>query len=186
MNLASVVSPNAKVGNQVQIGRFCIVEENVELGDNVVIGDYSLVSEGSRIDSNTKLGTYTKVGKNVRIGSECSFTSYCEIRDNCVIGNKVIMGSRCTLSAGTIVENDVIIKYSFVATDTPDLSRNDQKATVILKKGSQFGANVTVMPGLVVGENSVIGACSQVRHNVPDNEVWYGNPAKYFRTRKGK
>jgi UDP-2-acetamido-3-amino-2,3-dideoxy-glucuronate N-acetyltransferase len=183
MSIESFVSEKSKIGNNVKIGRFCIIEDEVQLGDNVAIGDYSLISSGTIISANTKMGTYTKMGKNVVIGSDCSFTSYCEIRDNCRIGNNVLMGSRCTLSAGTVVEDNVIVKYSFVATDTPDLDKNDVKAIVVLKKGSQFGANVMIMPGLVIGENSVIGACSQVRHNVPDNEIWYGSPAKYFKTK---
>jgi len=37
------------------------------------------------------------------------------------------------------------------------------------------------MPDIVIGENSEVGACSQVRVNIPDNEVWYGSPAKFFR-----
>ena len=37
------------------------------------------------------------------------------------------------------------------------------------------------MPGITIGKNSEIGACSQVRHDVPDNEIWYGSPAKFFK-----
>jgi acetyltransferase-like isoleucine patch superfamily enzyme len=37
------------------------------------------------------------------------------------------------------------------------------------------------MPGITIGENSEIGACSQVRHDVPPNEIWYGNPAKFYK-----
>ena len=91
------------------------------------------------------------------------------------------MGSRCTLSADTIVEDSVIMKYSFVVTDIPTLQENDRKLPGKLKKGARFGACVVIMPGIEVGKNSEIGACSQVRHHVPDNEIWYGNPAKFFR-----
>ena len=40
-----------------------------------------------------------------------------------------------------------------------------------------------IMPGVMVGENSVVGACSQVRKDIPDNEIWYGNPAKFYKNR---
>ena len=82
---------------------------------------------------------------------------------------------------GAIVESDVIIKYSFVYTDTPILSQNDNKKVGTLKKGSRFGANVTIMPGITIGENSEIGACSLVRNHVQDNEIWYGLPAKFYK-----
>jgi acetyltransferase-like isoleucine patch superfamily enzyme len=41
-----------------------------------------------------------------------------------------------------------------------------------------IGANVTLMPAKSIGSNCIIGACSQVRNDIPDNEVWYGSPAK--------
>lgn len=179
--MSSEVSPQATIAESVKIGRFCIVEGNVELKEGVVLEDYSMVLEGSVIGEGTKIGTYTKVGKNVVIGKDCSFTSFCEIRDNCHLGDRVTMGSRGTLSAGTVVENDVIMKYAFVVTDTPDLAKNDQKVVGRLKKGSKFGASVVIMPSVTIGENSEIGACSQVRKDVPDGEVWFGIPAKFYR-----
>ena len=171
---------NITRGNNVKIGRFCIVEDGVELGDDVVIDDYAMVLAGAKIGSGTYVGTYCKVGQNAIVGNNVRMTSYCEVRDDCVVGDRSTFGSRCTLSAGTIVEEDVIVKYGFVATDTPVLGVKEKKLC-ILKKGSKYGANVTIMPAVVVGENSEIGACSQVRKDVPDNQVWYGNPAKYFR-----
>lgn len=181
MNNYSIVSEKSKIASTVRVGRFCIVEDFVTLEDGVILEDYAMVLTGTSIGKNTKIGTYTKIGKNVNIGCNCSFTSFCEIRDNCSIGNNVQMGSRGTLSAGTIVEDDVIMKYAFVVTDTPDLTKNNEKMVGLLKKNSRFGASVVIMPAVTVGENSEIGACSQVRHDVPNNEVWFGIPAKFYR-----
>jgi len=180
----SIVSKKAKIGGNVTIGRFCVIEDGVTIGDSVVIGDYSLIQTDSIIGAGTKFGAYTQIGNKVQIGEACSFTSYCEIRDNCKIGKNVKMGSRCTLSAGTVIEDFVIVKYSTVVADIPDLTKDDEKQVGCIKTGARIGANVTIMPGVIVGKNSVIGACSQVRHNVPDNEVWYGNPAKFYKQLK--
>lgn len=177
----SIVSELATLGRDVRIGRFCIVEDGVELADGVVLEDYAMVLAGARIGARTKIGTYTKVGRKVRIGADCSFTSFCEIRDNCQLGDRVLMGSRGTLSAGTVVEDDVVMKYAFVVTDTPDLTKNDEKAVGRLKRKSRFGACVVIMPSVTIGENAEIGACSQVRKDVPDNQVWFGTPARYYR-----
>lgn len=175
------ISSTATIAPDVKIGSFVIIEDDVTVSEGCVIGDFVLIQKGSTIGTATSLGTYTKVGENVRIGSRCSMTAYCEIRSNCVLGDRVTMGSRCTLSAGTIVEDDVIMKYSFVTTDTPVLSNNHQKVTGKLLSGSRFGANVVIMPGVTVGRNAEIGANSQVRVNVPDNEVWFGIPAKFYK-----
>ncbi len=182
----SLVAETAVIGRDVHIGRFCIVEDGVELADGVVLEDYAMVQAGSRIGARTKVGTYTKVGKNVVIGADCAFTSFCEIRDRCQLGDRVLMGSRGTLSAGTVVEDDVVMKYAFVVTDTPDLKKNDEKVVGRLKRGSRFGASVVIMPAVTIGENAEIGACSQVRKDVPDNQVWYGIPAKYYRDVQGQ
>jgi UDP-3-O-[3-hydroxymyristoyl] glucosamine N-acyltransferase len=163
-----------------QVGN-CIIEDDVVLGENVIVEDFELIQSGAKVGSGTKVGTYCKVGRNARIGRNCSFTAYCEIRENCVLGDGVSMGSRCTLSANTIVGDGVIMKYGFVVTDTPVLARNTEKIVGRLGDRSRYGANVTIMPGVVVGTNSEIGACSQVRASVPDNQVWYGSPAKYYR-----
>jgi acetyltransferase-like isoleucine patch superfamily enzyme len=177
----SYVSPQATLGADVKIGRFCIVEDGVVLADGVVLEDYAMVLAGARSGARTKIGTYTKIGRDVRIGEDCSFTSFCEIRDRCDLGDRVLMGSRGTLSAGTVVEDEVVMKYSFVVTDTPDLQKNNEKSVGRLKRKSRFGASVVIMPSVTIGENAEIGACSQVRKDVPDNQVWFGTPAKYYR-----
>ena len=177
----SYVSPHATLGAGVKIGRFCIVEDGVTLADGVVLEDYAMVQANARIGARTKIGTYTKIGRDVRIGEDCSFTSFCEIRDRCDLGDRVLMGSRGTLSAGTVVEDEVVMKYAFVVTDTPDLLKNNEKSVGRLKRKSRFGASVVIMPSVTIGENAEIGACSQVRKDVPDNQVWFGTPAKYYR-----
>lgn len=173
------------LGDNVTIESFVVVKSGARIGDNVILEEHAVVLSDSLIGSGTKIGTYTKVGKKAVIGENCKFTAFCEVRDNCKLGNNVSMGSRGTLSANTIVEDDVIMKYAFVVTDTPVVGQEQLKSVGTLKKGSRYGANVTIMPGVTVGENSEVGACSQVRYDVPDNEVWYGNPAGFFKKREG-
>lgn len=177
------IEKDVVVGDNVTIGDFVLLKSGTRLGDRSVVEDHCVVQSGSRTGAGTKIGTYTKVGKNVVMGDNCKFTAFCEIRDNCRLGNNVSMGSRGTLSANVVVEDDVVMKYSFVATDTPVVGRESVKSVGVLRRGSRFGANVTIMPGVSVGENAEIGACSQVRTDVPDNEIWYGNPARFFKKR---
>ena len=176
----NIIAPDFKHGSNIKIGSFIVIEEGVKVGDNVIVENFSMIKKGAKIGNNVLIGTYSKIGKEVVVGNNVKMTSYVEIRDNCKVGDRSTFGSRCTLSADTIVEEDVIVKYGFVATDTPVLSSKEKK-TCILKKGSRYGANVVIMPAVIVGENSEIGACSQLRSNVPDNEIWYGNPAKFYK-----
>ena len=140
----------------------------------------AIIGNNTKIGDNVNIAEFVLIGKNVKIGNNVIIKPFCEIRDNCKVGNNVSFGSRCTLAADTIVENHVIIKYGFVATDTPKVPDSKRTPCKIREK-ARFGANVTIMPGTTIGENSEIGACSQVRKNVPSNEIWYGNPAKFFK-----
>lgn len=177
------IEKDVVVGDDVTLENNVILSTGTRIGNNVTVENYAMMLQGCIIGAGCKIGTYSKFGKNVIIGDNCQFTSFCEVRDKCKLGNNVSMGSRGTLSAGAVVEDSVIMKYSFVVTDTPDLAKGKEKKVGILKKGSMFGANVSIMPGVNIGENAEIGACSQVRHDVPDNEIWYGSPAKFFKKR---
>ncbi len=56
-----------------------------------------------------------------------------------------------------------------------------KQGKVTIKKNARVGANSVIMPGVTIGENAVVGACSFVSTNVPANEVWHGSPARFRR-----
>ena len=118
-------------------------------------------------------------GKNVNIHHLAYVESGVEIGDNSSFG------SRCTISANATIGSNVTIKYGFVLTDTPDLKNGDLKVVEGVGDNTLIGANVTLMPGFSIGKNCIIGACSQVRSHIPDNEIWFGSPAKYFKNNEG-
>ncbi|HNB82336.1 MAG TPA: DapH/DapD/GlmU-related protein [Chitinophagaceae bacterium] len=161
----SVISEKALIGKNVSIGHFCIIEDDVIIGDNTHIGNYCVIKKGAVI------------GKN------CRFTAYCEIRDHVKIGDFTTFGSRCTISANACIGSRVTIKYGFVLTDTPVLEQGDVKVVGTIGDDSLIGANVCLMPGFNIGMNATIGACSQVRDHVGDGEIWFGNPARLFKTK---
>lgn len=142
----------------------------------------AIVGKNVKFGENIKLGPFVVVDDDVEMGNNVQMKAFCEIRGGSKIGNNVSLGSRCTLANDTIIDDDVIIKYGCVFTDTPKLSEK-KRTPCHIKSGSKFGANVTIMPGITIGQNAEIGACSQVRHDVPDDEIWIGNPAKFFKKR---
>lgn len=160
---------------------FKSISENVKIGENTIIHPLALVEVNVTIGSNVLIGPFCIIRKGAIIGDNCKFTAYCEIRENVIIGENTTFGSRCTISANAVIGKNVIIKYSFVLTDTPNLDRGNIKVLGTIGNDVLIGANVTLMPGCSIGDNSVIGACSQVRSNVGPNEIWYGNPAKFFK-----
>ena len=148
---------------KVNIHQTAVVEDGVILGDNVSIGPYCIVRSGAKI------------------GNNCKFTAYCEIREDVIIGDNTSFGSRCTISANGIIGTNVTIKYGFVLTDTPDLKQGDRKSVGSVGDGTLVGANVTLMPGKSIGKNCIIGACSMINSDIPDNQIWFGSPAKFYK-----
>ena len=158
-----------------------VISENAKIGDNVEIGNYTIIEDDVIIGSNTKIGSFCIVRSGAKIGSNCKFTAYCEIRENVIIGNGTTMGSRCTISANATIGENTTIKYGFVLTDTPNLKNGGFKSVKGIGDNVLIGANVTLMPSFSIGDNSIIGACSQVRADVPSDEIWYGSPAKFYK-----
>lgn len=95
------------------------------------------------------------LGKNFDIGE---FT-YINSEFGVEINDKVQIGSHCSI-------------YSHSTID-------DKKGKVILKKNCRIGTHSTIMPGITIGENSIIGAYSFVTKDIPKNEIWFGVPAIY-------
>jgi len=104
-------------------------------------------------------------------------------RENFVLGDNTQIAAFTTIDAmnGVIIEDNVKIGFSCVILSNSTI--DGKKGMVLLKKNCNIGANSTIMPGVTVGENSIIGANSFVNKDIPDNEVWFGVPARLQRKR---
>lgn len=164
--MAIVIHPTARV------------EADISNVEDLYVGPFSFVSQTATLSARCRIGAHAFVGARAVLSPGAIVGNYSEVRDDCSVGVETSIGSRVTLSAGTLVGDHCVIKYGFVATDTPDLANNEKKLTCNIGHGVLIGANVTLLPGLSVGDGAVIGACSQVRHSVGPHEVWFGNPAR--------
>lgn len=141
-----------------------------------------------KIGKNTKIWNFVnlygcKIGKNSTVGS------FVEIQKNVVIGNKVKIGSHSFICEGVTIEDEVFIghhavfindKYPKSTNDSGQLKSDSgwNLLKTLVKKGASIGSNVTIMGGITIGENALIGAGSLVTKNVPRNVVVAGNPTK--------
>ncbi len=146
---------------------------NVKLGKDVKIFDFVNLY-GCSIDDNTKVGTFVEIQKNASIGKNCKISSHtfiCEgvhIEDNVFVGHNVTFINdkypRSTNSDGSMQnESDWKVEETFI------------------KKGASIGSSSTILCGVTVGENSIIGAGAVVTKNVPPNCIAAGVPAKVIK-----
>lgn len=140
------------------------------------------------IGKNTNVWQFCVIFPETKIGDNCNICANVLIENDVIIGNNVTVKSGVQLWDGITVEDDVFIGPN--ATFTNDLfprSKNpDWKlAKTVIKKGASIGANATILCGITIGENAMIGAGSVVTHDVPAGELWYGNPARCIRKIEG-
>lgn len=134
------------------------------------------------IGDGTRIWQFCVVMKNAKIGSNCNINAQVLIENDVVIGNNVTVKSGVQIWDGLRIEDDVFIGPN--VTFTNDLNpRSKQYPANFLRtnigKGASIGANATIIGGIKVGVYSMIGAGSVVTKDVGNNELWYGNPAKF-------
>ncbi|MEZ8968470.1 DapH/DapD/GlmU-related protein [Vibrio breoganii] len=128
------------------------------------------------------------------IGGDVHSKLYCAKGATLSIGNNVgISNSAIFVTTSVNIEDNVMIGGGCKIWDTDFHSINHidriQKGDsniiskpIIIKKNAFIGAGSFILKGACIGENSVIGAASVVTKNIPDNEVWAGNPARKIRS----
>ena len=143
--------------------------------------------QSKHIGKDTNIWQFCVVLPNVIIGDNCNICANVFIENDVVIGNNVTVKCGVQLWDGVTVEDDVFIGPNVTFTNDlfPRSKQYPQKfEKTIIKKGASIGANSTILAGITIGENAMIGAGSVVTKDVPANTLWYGNPAKFVRELK--
>lgn len=155
------------------------ITPDVKLGENVKIYDFVNLY-GCEIGDNTKIGTFVEIQKGAKVGNNCKISSHTFICEGVVIGDDVFVGHNVTFI------NDLFPR----ATKADGrLQAEDDWVCVPTRvnKGASIGSSATLLCGVTVGNNAIVGAASVVTKDVPENTIVAGNPAKVIREiNKGK
>ena len=146
---------------------------NVKLGKDVKIFDFVNLY-GCFIDDNSKIGTFVEIQKNSKIGKNCKISSHTFVCEGVEIEDNVFVGHNVTFI------ND---KYPR-ATNTDGTMQTEEDWEVVktlVKRGATIGSSATILCGVTIGENAVVGAGSVVTKDVPPNMIVVGVPAEAIR-----
>jgi acetyltransferase-like isoleucine patch superfamily enzyme len=149
------------------------IAPDVKIGEGAKVFDFVNLY-GCEIGENSKIGTFVEIQRGAKIGKNCKISSHSFICEGVTIEDNVFVGHNVTFT------NDI-----FPRATNPDGSlqtADDWKCvSTLVKKGASIGSSVTILCGITIGENSIVGAGSMVTKDVPANCVVAGNPAKILR-----
>ena len=146
---------------------------NVKLGKDVKIFDFVNLY-GCSIDDNTKIGTFVEIQKNATLGKNCKISSHTFICEGVHIEDNVFVGHNVTFI------ND---KHPRSVNEDGSMQTEANWSVIetFIKKGASIGSSSTIMCGITIGENAIIGAGAVVTKDVPPNTIVAGVPAKIIR-----
>jgi acetyltransferase-like isoleucine patch superfamily enzyme len=146
------------------------IAPNVKLGAEVRISDFTNLY-GCEIGDFTKVGPFVEIQKGSRIGSRCKISSHSFICEGVTIEDEVFIGH------GVMFIND---RFPRSTTASGDLQTESdwQVVSTVIKKGASIGSNATILCGITVGVDAMVGAGSVVTRDVPANAIVAGNPAR--------
>ncbi len=131
--------------------------------------------QSKNIGKNTNVWQFCVVLPNAVIGDNCNICSHCFIENDVKIGNNVTVKCGVQLWDGVEIEDDVFIgpNVTFCNDKYPKSgNKNFKLEKVIVKKGASIGANATILPGVTIGENAMIGAGAIVTKDIKQSEVY--------------
>jgi len=183
--------PNVHLGKRVQIEEFCVLghpardrdpgSTAVVIGDDAVIRSHSVIYGGVRIGARFQCGHWVLVREDTAVGDDCSIGSGTVIEFSVKIEDGVRLHSQCFVPEHSVLEAGCWLGPRVVVTNArfPAAPRTKTSLqAVLIKRRAKVGANATLLPGIVIGEGSLVGAGSVVTRDVPDGAIVRGNPAR--------
>jgi len=163
-----------------------IKNQQLIIGDNCFLNKGTIIYLGSKIGNNFKTGHYVVVREEVEIGDNVSVWGHSTVDYGVKIGNNVKIHTNCYVAQYTKIEDNVFLAPGVIIGNDPHPGCPKsieclKKFAVRIKKGAQIGLNVTLLPGVTIGKNSLVGAGAVVTKNVPNNSVVIGNPARIIK-----
>lgn len=153
--------------------KYQCIADNVILGKDVYLSTF-INLYGCTIGDNSKIGAFVEIQAGANVGSRCKISSHTFICEGVTIEDNVFIGHSVTF-----------INDRFPRATNPDGSPqtpDDWKVvSTTIKRGASIGSGSTIMCGITIGENAVVGSGSMVLHDVPSETIVVGNPARILR-----
>jgi UDP-2-acetamido-3-amino-2,3-dideoxy-glucuronate N-acetyltransferase len=139
------------------------------------------IVESSIIGRGTRIWAFSHILPGAIIGEDCNICDHTFIENDVLIGNRVTIKCGVQVWDGVTLEDDVFVGPNATFTNDPfprSKKIPEKYLRTVVRKGASIGANATILPGITIGVNSMVGAGAVVTRNVPPNATVIGNPAR--------
>ena len=145
----------------------------------------AVIESGAVIGDDCYIGHFTLIRKGARIGNKTQVRSHCYIGEDVVIGNQVIIRPFSDICKSTVIEDKAFVAMGCITSNTRNIAYlrdyDDINTPPRICYAARIGVSVTLLPGVVIGENCLIGGGSVVTKNTKPKGVYIGVPAKYIK-----
>ncbi|OHB77587.1 MAG: hypothetical protein A2Z34_00060 [Planctomycetes bacterium RBG_16_59_8] len=176
-----IIGPNADLDEGVLLAYLSArggVDTTLRIGERATIRSGSVIYAGTAIGDRLQTGHGVVIREQNVIGNDVSIWSHSVIDYGCRVGNNILIHNQVYIAQFTIIEDDVFLAPGVkIANDKYPIDKHHLKGPHI-GRGAVIGINATLMPGVVIGENAVVGGGSVVTRDVPPGIVVAGSPAK--------
>jgi UDP-2-acetamido-3-amino-2,3-dideoxy-glucuronate N-acetyltransferase len=157
------------------MSEYLCISNDVKIGKDVKLSKF-INLYGCSIGNGTKIGAFVEIQKNSVIGENCKISSHTFICEGVTIGNN------CFIGHGVMFIND---NYPRSASADGTLETEEDWADRFVKtkieNNVSIGSNATILGNVTIGNGALIGAGSVVTSDVPQGQIWAGNPAQMIR-----
>lgn len=158
----------SSIPKRVGVSKMCSVHEGAKVGKDIYIGDFTVVENGAVVGDGCQIYPQVYIGENVKIGNNCKIYAGVKIYNDCVLGDNVILQSGCVIGGDG---------FGFAPTEDGSFKKIPQIGNVVLKNNVEIGANTCIdratMGSTVIEEGVKLDNLIQIGHNVVigDNTV---------------